>query len=542
MISADRCRTITAVVAQELLALGVIGAGIVLFLARLSKVGGADILFYDSDSLTMPLLTRALSAPEGMGWTSGPFLGLFPELPTYLLADLLTSTTKSALVVCGFLNIAFLYLAMRLLANVCGMAFPLARQAATLGTLLITLGMAAETFRSSEWRLGWMLFSSTYYVGISTLGVITLALVTRILRGHRSARGDRVALPPVSLSGTLLLVALFTTVSNPMFSVIVAVPCCAAIVVFRFARRCSSPAAGVAFGSLLIGTVLGYLFQPMLHMVNGSVDGYIHSDRIGRTARMVATMITSLLKDPFGAIELVILVALVLFALFKTSRIVLARKLGNFVSLGDSSARAFVSMFVAAWIVLAPFALIITGPGVTRYFGTFAVFPLCVVVANFPLLAQRFSSAIRKITMLVVAALSAAVMGLLPAAQAAIAVAPPPEIACVSATVPKGSSGVAEFWTARPIDLFNTAGLRVLQSNSTLGIFDWISNPAEFKNRDLTFVLTSWDSGYTPINAASVAPLGAPSRVTKCGRLDVYEYHPGTPAHTKLNQRFKYPG
>ncbi len=566
---------------KELLSITTLGAGLVLFLARLSTLGGIHTLLYDSDSLTMPLFARALHAPEGMGWISGPFLGLFPELPTYLLADLLTPTTKSALVVCGFLNVLLLYLAMRLLASMCGMAFTRARTAATVGTLLITLGMAAETFGSSDWRLGWMLFSSTYYVGISTLGVVTLALVTRIIRGHRSPTGI-VTLPPVYLSGTLGLISLLATVSNPMFSVIVSVPCCAAIVVFRFARRCSRLVAMVAIGTLGTGTLLGYLLQPKLHMVSGSVNGYIHGDRIWRTARMVGAMIASLVADPFGAFELAMLVGSVLFALIQTVQILLQRKpasqavrpysrdssfespsmvrseVGSSINAnfafdeainvevgrteGNPSPRMFVSVFVASWVVLAPFALIITGPGVTRYFGTFAVFPVCVLVANVPLIARRYLGARRKASVAGVALLSGAAVGFFPSAQAAIAVSPPAEIACVSATVPHGSSGVAEFWTARPIDLFNTAGLRVLQSTPTLGISAWISNPAEFKHRDLTFVLTSWDkSGYTQLDASSVAPLGNPSRVTKCGRLDVYEYFPGTPAHSNLNSRFVYP-
>ena len=276
-------------------------------------------------------------------------------------------------------------------------------------------------------------------------------------------------------------------------------------------------------------------------------------------------MIASLVADPFGTFELALLVGSVLFALVQTVQLLRQRKSSSqaerpYSSIdtnpalveginvevgrteGNLSARLFVSVFVASWIVLAPFALIITGPGVTRYFGTFAVFPVCVLVAHVPRIARRYLSARRKASLAGVALLSGAAFGFFPSARAAIAVSPPAEIACVSATVPQGSSGVAEFWTARPIDLFNTAGLRVLQSTPTLGISAWISNPAEFKHRDLTFVLTSWDkSGYTQLDASSVAPLGNPSRVTKCGRLDVYEYFPGTPAHSNLNSRFVYP-
>jgi hypothetical protein len=140
----------------------------------------------------------------------------------------------------------------------------------------------------------------------------------------------------------------------------------------------------------------------------------------------------------------------------------------------------------------------------------------------------------------------ASVLGVvsIPSARATTNLAAPTEIACVSATVPKGSSGIAEFWTARAIDVFNTAGARVLQASSELGVSGWISNPAEFKGRDFTFVLTSWKENYKrirPITAETVAPLGTPSRVTHCGELDVYEYRTGTPGHKRLNDGLRFP-
>jgi hypothetical protein len=565
-VSGGRIRDFATTFGAELVSLGLIGAGLALFLARLGQVSGAKLLFYNSDSLTMPLFARALSAPEGLGWTSGPFLGVFPELPTYLLADALTSTPRSALVVCGFLNI-FLYLAMRLLAGVCGGSTKVRRQAAVAGIVLVTLGMAAETFQSSEWNLGWMLFSSTYYVGISTMGVVTVALVARMLSSSRPSPGTSITsvnlvLPPVRLSAALFGVSLLTTISNPMFSVVIAVPCAAAMVVFAYAHRCSVASAGVASGSLLGGTVLGYVLQPFLGMVGASVEGYFHWDRMGRTAEMVLNMAKSLLDDPFGSIELVVLVSIVLVALIQTARMVLRRGssgvLTTRVPASDSVAgsdsyrdsdphstgRHFVTFFVASWIILAPLALIVTGPGVTRYFGTLAVFPFLMVVANYSLIAEQIArKKLRRGNLLAGTIVAVLGFGAFPSARATASLAPPAEIACVSATVPRGSSGIAEFWTARPIDIFNTANARVLQASSDLGISGWISNPAEFKGRNFTFVLTSWKENYKrirPISAETLAPLGAPSRITHCGELDVYEYWAGSPGHTKLNEGLKY--
>jgi hypothetical protein len=253
------------------------------------------------------------------------------------------------------------------------------------------------------------------------------------------------------------------------------------------------------------------------------------------------------LGHPFGVIELITLLSLVAVALMRTATMVFRRpSASNVVSNGpNTTGRKFVTFFVASWIILASFALIITGPGVTRYFGTFAVFPFLMVVAHYSALAERVSSTnLRRGTGLVGGVVC--VMGVLsfPSAQATAKLAPPKEIACVSATVPRGSSGIAEFWTARPIDVFNTAGVRVLQASTDLAVSGWISNPAEFKGRDFTFVLTSWKENYRriqPITAQTVARLGTPSRVTHCGELDVYEYRAGTPGHKLLNQGLRYP-
>jgi hypothetical protein len=563
------------------LSLGLVCAGILMFLARLGQGSAAKLLFYNSDSLTMPLFARALRAPEGLGWISGPFLGVFPELPTFLLANSLTSTPKSALVLCGCFNIFFLYLAMRLLAGACGGSTKVRRQAGLAGIVAVTLGMAAETFSTSEWNLGWMLFSSTYYVGVSTMGVVTVALVARMLKGSETSRSTGksmsletsrslgnseperhnpgVGLPSLRLSVSLFLVALLTTVSNPMFSVVVAVPCAGAIVVFVFARRCSGANAAVTLVGLLSGTSLGYLLQPLSGMVSASVEGYFHWDRIGRTATMVLTMAKTMLHDPFGVIELVTLLLLVTIALLSTAQMVFRRPsradpaagatedaTANATAIGavGSTGRHFATFFVASWIILAPFALIITGPGVTRYFGTFAVFPFLLVVANYAVFAERFPGPILRRGK-VLAGGMVTVLGIVsfPSAQATARLDAPKEIACVSATVPKRSSGIAEFWTARPIDIFNTAGARVLQATPELGISGWISNPAEFKDRDFTFVLTSWKENYRrirPITAQTVVRLGPPSRVTHCGELDVYEYWAGSPGHKLLNEGLKY--
>jgi hypothetical protein len=552
-------RSVVAWLAAELACLGILAAGLLLFLSRLGQVGGAKLLFYNSDSLTMPLFARALTAPEGLGWVSGPFLGIFPELPTFLVANSLTSTPKSAIVLCGILNILSLYLGMRLLAGACGGSTKVRRQAALTGIVAVSLGMAAETFTSSEWNLGWMLFSSTYYVGVSTMGVVTVALVARMLNASqvtktppetlRSSRSKQnaPALPPLKLSVALFAVCLLTTISNPMFSVVVAVPCAAAIVVFLFARRCAGTTAGVALCSLLVGTAMGYLLQPFLGMVGASVEGYFHWDRIGRTAGMVVAMAKTLLGSPFGVIELVTLLTLVTVALVKTAVMVLQRPSASENASArevGSTGRDFVTFFVASWIILAPFALIITGPGVTRYFGTFAVFPFLVLVANYSVWAQRFEGPkLHRATALVAGAMAVIGVASFPSARATANLAAPSEIDCVSATVPRGSSGIAEFWTARPIDIFNTAGARVLQANSELGVSGWISNPAEFKGRDFTFVLTSWQENYKriqPITAKTVAPLGRPSRVTHCGELDVYEYWVGSPGHKRLNDGLRH--
>jgi hypothetical protein len=547
--------SIWRVTRNELGSLVLIGSGLLLFLARMGIQGGNHLLFYNADSLTMPLFSRGLHAIEGLRWSSGPFLGVFPELPTFLLAESVTTTLKSAIVVCGFLNSFFLYLAFRFLARCCGASPSVSRRSATLASVLVTLGMAAESFRGSSWMLGWSLFASTYYVGVTLFGVVTLALVCRILQNPAASSP---ALPPVVAVAPLFILAMVVTLSNPMFLVIVAAPMGAAILHVCITGRSTKISAIVSLVSLVTGCGLGYALQPLLNMVNVSSTGYIHPSRIRQTLDLLAVMTTSLLKDPFGFCEFFVLLSLIGLALWRTFSLVvrrcrsrgfadreqggagrIERKVEGFVQ-GEGLNAEFVAVFIGCWAILAPALLIITGSWATRYLGSAAAFPFCLVVSDYERTLHRFRSISRWVGLLVSVALVSAAGFFLSSAEAAVSITQPSEIACVSATLPRGASGVAEFWTARPIDLYNSNHLRVLQSQADLRILAWVSNPAEFNNRDLTFVLTSWVDHDLAITPDSLRPLGKPSRITKCGQLDVYEYWPGTPAHAALNQRFVY--
>ncbi len=59
------------------------------------------LLWYDGDSVLLPLVRRSLDAGQPFEWAMSPALFFFPELPVYLLCSVVTATPQQALALNG---------------------------------------------------------------------------------------------------------------------------------------------------------------------------------------------------------------------------------------------------------------------------------------------------------------------------------------------------------------------------------------------------------------------------------------------------------
>ena len=95
---------------------------------------------------------------------------------------------------------------------------------------------------------------------------------------------------------------------------------------------------------------------------------------------------------------------------------------------------------------------------------------------------------------------------------------------------------MAGYWTARALDVYNTAGERVLQVKPNLSIFAWLVNLGAYEHRSFTFVLVDGSPhGRQTITSADVADLGPPGRIVACPGFRIFSYPPGSAGYGRLN-------
>ena len=112
-------------------ALAVIALRHVLASARVS------LLWYDGDSVLLPLVVRSIRAGEPFEWAMSPALFFFPELPVYLLCSLVTATPQQALALNGVLVLLGVYALVRAVANE---LMPSARRSARIAVAVAGVG------------------------------------------------------------------------------------------------------------------------------------------------------------------------------------------------------------------------------------------------------------------------------------------------------------------------------------------------------------------------------------------------------------------
>jgi len=105
------------------------------------------LLWYDGDSVLLPLVERSLQAGQPFEWAMSPALFFFPELPAYLFSALVTATPQQALALNGVLVLLAVYALVRAAANeLMPSAGRPARIAVSAGALgLVTLLVLTES-------------------------------------------------------------------------------------------------------------------------------------------------------------------------------------------------------------------------------------------------------------------------------------------------------------------------------------------------------------------------------------------------------------
>ncbi|OIH95768.1 MULTISPECIES: hypothetical protein [unclassified Curtobacterium] len=475
-----------------------------------------SVLWYDGDSVLLPLVRRSLEAGQPFEWAMSPALFFFPELPVYLLCALVTATPQQALALNGVLVLLAVYALVRAAANeLMPSAGRAARITVSAGALafvtLLVLTESSPTTNSLE--LASLLLTTTYYYGVVLAMLGTAVLVLRAVRTGRAS-------PTVLV--VLGLVAACTTASNPMYVPWSAAPVVVTLALLALARRVPWRPAGLLGATLVVGSVVGYLLRvPLRPFVSLDPSSYLHPDRAAASLRFFAALTDDRAGTAAGDAGLLLLFAGVLVAVggtvwawrVRTSRTVLV-------------ATALPLVTVVALSV----GVVVTGQDAARYLQPIATVPLLALVA----VAELARTAVRRTrvhrprrglaTAVAVAAGAVLVTGVAvtPSTAGAVAAARYGPTACLERWADgRTVTGVGQFWTVRPLAAYATPNVHLLQVRDTFDAYPWLVDLGAYRDASPTFVIVGSRDLWT---TAVEDSLGAPATITHCTGFDVYDY------------------
>lgn len=515
----------------------VVGAAVAvsLALASLRHVLATDrvrLLWYDGDSVLLPLVERSLRAGEAFDWAMSPTLFFFPEIPVYLFCGAVTATPQQALALNGVLVLVAVYALVRAIAT---QVMPDAPRALRAGVAVATLGIVTvlvlteSSSTASSLELASLLLTTTYYYGAVLAMLGTAALALRVVR-TASLPVPRTAW--TALTATTLLAAC-STASDPLFVPWSAGPVVVTVGVLALARRLPWRVVWGLGVALAGGSALGYLLRvPLARFVSLDPSTYIHPGSAGATLAYFAALTDERAGAGLGDVELVLL--LVLFLASVGATVWAWRVRASRTVLVASALGAVTVVAVSVGVVLA-------GSSTPRYLEPIVTAPLVGLVAVAELARtairrtrlRRSGRGVRLLAVAVTVALLAVGGAVAPSTVQAVATATYAPAGCLDRWVgQRRVVGVGQFWTVRTLAAYSDPRVRLLQVREDFTTYPWLVDLASYRGADPTFVVIgSQDVWTTPVQDA----LGDPSSIAHCPGYDIYDYA-GTPGAATLRQ------
>lgn len=474
------------------------------------------LLWYDADSVLLPLVERSIRSGQPFEWAMSPALFFFPELPVYLLCSLVTATAQQALALNGVLVLLAVYALVRAAANE---LMPSARRSARIATAAVALGfvtllvLTESSATATSLELASLLLTTTYYYGALLAMLGTAVLVLRAVRTGRAS---------VTVLVVLALVAACTTASNPLYVPWSAAPVVVTLVLLAAARRLPWRPVARLSGALVAGSVVGYLLRiPLRPFVSLDPSTYVHPEHAGETLSFFAALTDDRAGSAAGDAGLLLLFAGVLLAAggtvwawrVRTSRTVLV-----------ATALPLVT------VVAVSVGVVVAGSDTPRYLEPIVTAPLLALVA----VAELTRTAVRttrvhrprrglRLTLAVAAAaVLLAGVATAPGTLSAVAHARYGSVACLDRWADgRQVTGVGQFWTVRPLAAYAASDVQLLQVRDTFDAYPWLVDLGAYRDARPTFVVIGANDVWT---TAVEDSLGSPASITHCTGYDVYDY------------------
>ncbi|MDR6573029.1 hypothetical protein J2X60_001674 [Curtobacterium sp. 320] len=512
----SRWRARRLAVGQEALGALVALALAVIALRHVVATSRVALLWYDGDSVLLPLVERSMQLGQPFEWAMSPALFFFPELPVYLLCSLVTATPQQALALNGVLVLLAVYALVRAAANE---LMPAARRSARIAVSAVALGfvtllvLTESSATATSLELASLLLTTTYYYGAVLAMLGTAVLVLRAVRLGRAS---------VTVLVVLGLVAACTTASNPLYVPWSAAPVVVTLVLLALARRLPWRPVGLLAGTLTLGSVVGYLLRiPLRPFVSLDPSTYVQPSRAGETLGFFAALTDDRAGSAAGDAGLLLLLVGVLLSVggtvwawrVRTSRTVLV-----------AAALPLVT------VVAVSVGVVVAGSETPRYLEPIVTAPLLALVAVAELArtavrrtqVHRPRRGIRAVLALAAAGVLLAGIATAPSTARAVAQARYDPAACLDRWADgRDVVGVGQFWTVRPLAAYASTNVQLLQVRDTFQTYPWLVDLGAYRDATPTFVVIGSGDVWT---TAVEDSLGPPATITHCTGFDVYDY------------------
>ncbi|WP_336697993.1 hypothetical protein [Curtobacterium sp. USHLN213] len=512
----SRWRARRLAVGQEALGALVALALAVIALRHVVATSRVALLWYDGDSVLLPLVERSMQLGQPFEWAMSPALFFFPELPVYLLCSVVTATPQQALALNGVLVLLAVYALVRAAANE---LMPAARRSARIAVSALALGfvtllvLTESSATATSLELASLLLTTTYYYGAVLAMLGTAVLVLRAVRLGRAS---------VTVLVVLGLVAACTTASNPLYVPWSAAPVVVTLVLLALARRLPWRPVGLLAATLTLGSVVGYLLRiPLRPFVSLDPSTYVQPSRAGETLGFFAALTDDRAGSAAGDAGLLLLLVGVLLSVggtvwawrVRTSRTVLV-----------AAALPLVT------VVAVSVGVVVAGSETPRYLEPIVTAPLLALVAVAELArtavrrtqVHRPRRGIRAVLALAAAGVLLAGIATAPSTARAVAQARYDPAACLDRWADgRDVVGVGQFWTVRPLATYASTNVQLLQVRDTFQTYPWLVDLGAYRDAAPTFVVIGSGDVWT---TAVEDSLGPPATITHCTGFDVYDY------------------
>jgi hypothetical protein len=510
---------------------GVAGALVLALVAvaHAASSGSSQILFYDADSLTLPLLRQALEHGGPLHFVFSTTL-FAPEAVIYLAAAAVTSTVQGAIATAAVVNLLVFYGLARGAAAVSVQRGHRTRRVllAVTAQLLFTLFVLVEgTGRYNSFELFTPNLTGTYYwtiiVGTGFTAVLTAAIL-------RDGLGRRATVSAVGIG----LLAIGCTISSQLYIPWSALPVIVTVALLVVLRRITWRLAFLPVVALVAGAVIATIARiPLQPYLNADALGYVHLFRVGRPVVVFGKELLTSLHSIRDVVEvlgmLAVVVLTVVFAITELRR-------------RAPLARAVLPLISAITSVSIPIGTVLVGQEATRYLIPAVVLPVLFLPASLESLLPAVLPPRARRPLAVVATVALAVGAVV--APIAVGRAVPStrdtQGDCLVTWLDgRDLVGAGQYWTIRPIQAYH-ADVRLLPIEPLAKPYLWLNDLDAYRVANVDYLVVDAPALALGWGTALQQAFGAPATIQDCGGYQIYDYD-GTARQADLTRHVVQP-